>query len=268
MANKHTKFNHLWLNDQSYKDWLLIDETNNINFKCKLCTTTNQSSNMGKRALAVHCKSKKHNERVKQSNSASSVALSSWLHPTQSASSKSSSSESTSAEPTSSSSTSSSSEKHATDTIHSNSVPNQMELNMNASRTEILWIINAVSKHQSYNSMKHSSALFSVMFPDSEIAKKFTCNPTKASYLSVFGLAPYFENNLVHQLEKVPFYSVSFDESFNKITKNEQMDFSARFWDNEKQQIVDRYFGSQFLGHATAADLLTHFKQGTSKLEQ
>ena len=73
---------------------------------------------------------------------------------------------------------------------------------------------------------------FSVMFPDSEIEKKITCCPTKASYLSVFGLAPYFQGNLVAQLDEVPFYSISFDESYlvpfysilfdesyNKITK-------------------------------------------------
>ena len=43
------------------------------------------------------------------------------------------------------------------------------------------------------------------MFPDSEIAKKITCCPTKASSLSVFGLAPYFQGNPVAQLDEVPF---------------------------------------------------------------
>ena len=31
--------------------------------------------------------------------------------------------------------------------------------------------------------------------------------------------------------------------SYNTITKIEQMDFSVCFWDEEKQQIVDRYIG-------------------------
>ena len=105
------------------------------------------------------------------------------------------------------------------------------------------------------------------MFPDSEIAKKITCCPTKASSLSVFGLAPHFQGNLVAQLDEVPFYSISFDESYNKVTKNEHMDFSIRFWNNEKNIIVNRYFGSEFFGHGTASDLLDHFKLGTSKLQ-
>ena len=46
------------------------------------------------------------------------------------------------------------------------------------------------------------------------------------------------------------------------------MDFSIRFWNNEKNIIVNRYFGSEFFGHGTASDLLDHFKLGSSKLQQ
>ena len=67
------------------------------------------------------------------------------------------------------------------------------------------------------------------MFPDSDIAKMFTCGAAKLKYLSVFGLSPYYENKLLKSLDEVPFYSVSFDESFNRVTKNEQMDFGVRF---------------------------------------
>ena len=53
------------------------------------------------------------------------------------------------------------------------------------------------------------------------------------------------------ELSRIIFYSISFDECMNRISQNEQMDFIIRYWD----------------GHATAVDLLTHFKQGISRLD-
>lgn len=105
------------------------------------------------------------------------------------------------------------------------------------------------------------------MFPDSVIASKFCCDSTKMSYVTVFGLAPYFQEKLYNKLNKVPIYSVSFDESFNSITKSEQMDICVRFWDEEKHQIVDSYLNSQFLGHTKATDLLNKFNDGTDNLD-
>ncbi len=59
-----------------------------------------------------------------------------------------------------------------------------------------------------------------------------------------------------------PYYSVSFVECMNKISQNEQMDFIVRYWDSDTGQDSVRDIGSEFLGHATAADLLTDFKYG------
>ncbi len=61
--------------------------------------------------------------------------------------------------------------------------------------------------------------------------------------------------------------SVSFDECMNKISQNEQMDVIVRYWDSDTGQVSVRYLGSEFLGHATAADLLTHFKDGIRQLD-
>ena len=84
------------------------------------------------------------------------------------------------------------------------------------------------------------------MFPDSPIAKKFTCASTKCAYLATFGLAPYFQQLLTEELKEVPFKSLAFDESFNHITKKSQMDFNVRFWVASKNKIVDRYLFSRF----------------------
>ena len=65
-----------------------------------------------------------------------------------------------------------------------------------------------------------SDSLFETKFPDSEIAKQFSCAKTKIMYLCVFGLAPYYEQKLLNILDNVPYYSISFDVSLNKETKN------------------------------------------------
>lgn len=75
-----------------------------------------------------------------------------------------------------------------------------------------------------HNSNQAVSELFKQMFSDSRIADKFTCGRNKMSYLLTFGLAPYYVNELTDQLKDASHIVVLFDESFNRVTKNEQMD--------------------------------------------
>jgi hypothetical protein len=219
---------------------------------------------MAKKALDVHCKTKKHSTLVNASDTTAST-LSTWLLPPtleNQTTKQQDQRENTSTE-------SSAEQVHneaVASTAETRTLSQQVQLNLDVSKAEILYVLEHITKRQSYNSAKHSSVLFQTMFPDSQIAKAFTCGPSKMSYLTVFGLASYFETQLIEELDKASFYSVSFDESYNKITKNEQMDFAIRFWDSQNQLIVNRYLGSQFLGHATAIDLLKHFQSGTSKL--
>lgn len=95
------------------------------------------------------------------------------------------------------------------------------------------------------------------MFPDSAIAQNFQCGKTRCSYLIKFGLAPYFQGKLTETLNKSDcYYSLSFDESLNSFLQKEQMDLYVRFWDEESQKVVVRFFGSQYMGHTRASDLL------------
>jgi len=55
-------------------------------------------------------------------------------------------------------------------------------------------------------------------------------------------------------------YTVSFGESLNQVNQKKQMDMIVRFWDHEVNKVADKYFNSNFLCHATAPDLLIHFK--------
>ena len=89
----------------------------------------------------------------------------------------------------------------------------------------------------------------------------------KCSYLRCFGQFTYFHEQLVDRFRDAPCYSVSFDECMNKISQNEQMDFIVGYWDSDTGQDSVRCIGSEFLGLATAADLLTHFKDGIKELD-
>ena len=53
----------------------------------------------------------------------------------------------------------------------------------------------------------------------------------------------------------------------NRISQNEQIDVIIRYWDSNTNKVAVRYLGSEFLGHATAVDLLPHFKQWISRLD-
>ena len=120
--------------------------------------------------------------------------------------------------------------------------------------------------HYSLKSCKGTSDLFAVMFPDSAIAKRFTCAATKCAYLVCFGLAPYFKDILIDTVRKADRYTISIDECLNKVSQSGQMDLVVRFWNSEAGQVNVRYLGSQFHGHASAVDLLAKVKEGLKHL--
>lgn len=66
---------------------------------------------------------------------------------------------------------------------------------------EVLWAIETLTVHSSSNSSAGTDKLFAKMFPDSQIAKQFQRGKTKCSYISNFGLAPYFKGKLMKKLQ-------------------------------------------------------------------
>ncbi|KAG8180575.1 hypothetical protein JTE90_018194 [Oedothorax gibbosus] len=117
---------------------------------------------------------------------------------------------------------------------------------------EIKWALKCVERHYSMNSCEGINYLFQDMFEDSDIAKQFSCGPTKCAYLIRFGLAPYFKGNLYKYVNELDFYTVLFDESLNHSTQSKQIDIHIRFWDVKDNSIKTRFYTSVFLGHSTA----------------
>jgi hypothetical protein len=139
-------------------------------------------------------------------------------------------------------------------------------LNDQVTKAEALWAMKTVMSHFSFNASGNLKDIFGTMFPDSAIARKLTIGSTKLSYCVTYGLAPYFHGNLLRSVKKCSSYVLCFDEAMNKISQSGQMDVVIRFWDDTRNEVASRYFGSAFLGHATAECLLAGFKTAMQEL--
>ena len=129
----------------------------------------------------------------------------------------------------------------------------------------ILWSFKTVMSHFSYNSAVDLADVLRAMFPDSAIAQKMNCGPTKLSYLICFDIAPYFKQQLLNELKEAQCFIISFDESLNTELHEEQMDFVVRYFN--KDRVTCRYLTSGFPGHTHAEDL-KKFKEGIKDLEK
>lgn len=69
-----------------------------------------------------------------------------------------------------------------------------------ALRAEVLWCLNTVAHHHSYNSNEGIGELFQNMFTDSNIAKSFACGKDKTAYIIRFGIAPHFKKLLINSV--------------------------------------------------------------------
>ena len=67
------RFNKEWMDKVKYKDWLLLEPSNNTKAKCRLCMRSFSLSNMGEPALKSHAQGKKHQKAVKTSEKNTSV---------------------------------------------------------------------------------------------------------------------------------------------------------------------------------------------------
>ena len=93
------------------------------------------------------------------------------------------------------------------------------------------------------------------MFPVSQIAQKMRLELNKLKYMVNHGIAPCVKDILRDDVRKSDWYVVSFDESMNDITQTSEMDICLRFWNDETNNVEDRYWDSEFLGHTTNQDL-------------
>lgn len=117
-------------------------------------------------------------------------------------------------------------------------------------KAEICWAIKVATSHYSYKSCENAGAIFQAMFPDSDIAKQFTCGENAVEYLTVFGIAPYFSSLMKTSAKKESGYVLLFNECLNQEIEKCQLDVHLRFWN--ENQVTSRYLTSFFTSYCTA----------------
>ena len=264
------RFNTAWMSKEEYKSWLQPVPSDNTRAKCTLCMKTISLSNMGQKAIKSHATGQKKHKAACQLKSQSSISYFLKKKGSEAETAESYAAPSTShlqdigtdvakAQPSydipPGEVKSSTSVKPLTDYV----------LRKEQHKAEIFWALKIIMSHFSYSSAEDICDIFRVMFHDSAIAKKMKCGPTKLSYIVAFGIAPYFKQLLLSELQKAPCFVLSFDESLNHDLQKEQMDFVVKYFVEDK--VVCRYLTSTFLGHTQAEDLKKMFEEGIKDLE-
>ena len=201
--SKSTKFNTEWLKDPQFSSWVGVDPNSNVRARCVLCGVKVELGNMGRQALTSHSKGKKHLNKAQMSQKIKheSQSLTSFLVKPEPSGSDTTTESNINDEvdvceltvpppqplPTSGEPHEGSSGKKGT---ISNFITNDQVLT-----AEMLWALKIVVSHYSCSSSAKTNCLFQKMFPDSQIARKFSCGSTKSSYLIRFGLAPFFKDS-------------------------------------------------------------------------
>lgn len=281
MSAKRTVFNKLWLDDPEFAVWLKEVKGSAHDAFCAVCKTTFSLSNMGKQAVKSHASSAKH---LKQVNAPKvhvytmDEFMKAGLTVNQASSSVSiipeiaTSSNEDQSQPLSGLPSDNLSEASVSNVEHPEHITlpiiglNKYVTTDQVTTAEIIWALKCVTSHYSLNSSKDVKEVFQLMFPDSNIARKITLGSTKMSYILTFGLAPYFHNNLLRAMLESAKVTVCFDEAFNRISQRGQMDITVKFWNNNTNQVSSRYFGSSFMGHASADCVLQSFKEAVKEI--
>lgn len=224
-----SKFQTTWLHHDDYKQWIAPDTTSPHRAKCKLCCKTFDVTAMGESALKSHMKSAKHIAAV---NITQGRVLDSYLTAV--------------ARETGQSAT--------TAPLPSPSLNDACKTHELVTDAEIIWTLKVVTSHMSYRMSSQAGELFQRMFPDSEVAKAFSCGEKKCAYVTCHGLRPFFLSALQREIEQCEVFVVLFDESANDCLQSKQMDVHVRCWDSA-QKVTTRYYTSVFLGHSTADDI-------------
>lgn len=264
-AKFKTTFNNEWLTDSAFASWLQAVPADPHRARCTLCSKTFDLSNMGRQAIVSHKSGVKHQRNSTAATKQQPTLTKFRIVPQNedAPSEQPTVSVEPSAPPNASLSTT---VEQPAATVRKRSALSSFLSNDAVIKAEVLWALQIIAKHQSYRSCDKLRELFQEMFSDSEIAGKFTLSPTKASYVIVYGLAPYFRSALDDVLKTCDAYVACFDEALNKVSQRGQMDIVLRFWDPSSNAVATRYLTSVFLGHATAADLEQKFKEGLGSL--
>ena len=90
--------------------------------------------------------------------------------------------------------------KNNVDTPGKSKTIDEFMVNTHSKNAEILWCMKVVKSHYSYNSCSDFTKILTKMCPDSDIATKISLGKTKCQYMILYGLAPYYKNELIKRI--------------------------------------------------------------------
>jgi len=246
-----TKFNINWLREPFFPSWQQQVKANCHEASCIICMNNFQLSNMGRQAVVSHQHSQQHMKLAKSTSTRPALSLNTVLPNPQTPLNftievRSVHVVSLKSEPGLQSATITTADDSvaivpAAQPI-TNAAPKQKSLtgyayNDAVTKSEILWALQVIAKHQSYQSCDKLKELFSAIFPDNSIAQKFTLGAAKVTYCIVYGLAPYFKSELIDLVSECELYVVCFDEALNQVAQCRQMDIVVRFLDSSTNAV-------------------------------
>lgn len=272
---KKTTFNEKWLLDPAFSSWLRRVEKDPYSAYCSTCCTSFALSNMGKQSVISHMRGRKHTSAV--SIRTKSASLKVFFRSNDETGHDSGSNNPIVAAGPSGLLPQNPPESAPVITPVEDSghrpvlqPPRGLQafvLNDNVTIAEITWCLHVIMHYHSVRSSASTVPVFKTMFPDSVIARKVQLGRTKIGYTLLYGIAPFFQKELLDICTNCSHLVVGFDESHNKIVQKGQMDVSIRFWNSKSSEVCVRYFGSAFLGHATAEDLLKGFTETLREID-
>ena len=249
-ANMPCTFQENWCSDARFSAWVQRYKDNSLVAWCKFCKKKLDISTMGKSALTSHNKSSKHkNIILHNARLATEPNLHRFLASPPTSSHTGPQREVLVGEQVdlhsdmqNSSGTGASSAPNvqipAADAVEASTsisnAPSQCNQNsfsryydkLATTKAEVLWAFRLVDKNQSFSSSTDSPYTFQEMFPDSSIAKNFTCSETKVMYLVNFALKPYCKQLLMKKVNQSESIVLLFDESLNHLLQKNNVIFT------------------------------------------
>lgn len=126
----------------------------------------------------------------------------------------------------------------------------------NVIEAETRWSVFVAKHNLAFLTSDHATKLFSLMFPDSQIARKFSCGRTKTTAIIKEVLAPHFLEQTTTSM-KNPF-SILMDESNDKTDKS--CIILVRILDSAVGDIRTRFLDMPIVNIGTASNLFTALK--------
>lgn len=229
---RKTYFSKHWLtsgakdkNGDLVTDWCTEDKLDVYSARCKICRKTFSISNMGMGQILSHADSAKHianmNSLKGQTHfKVENNPLKNTLEP-----GIESESTSSSTTPTTRAACSTSADVVLVNPcLKFGKAWIPLSLDDKVKKAEILLVMKLIASNYSFNSYGDISDICKIAFSDSDIAQHMKLSSTKASYMIVHGLAPYFQTYFLRDIRAgIGYYTLYFDETTTRQVKK-QMD--------------------------------------------